>query len=88
MTRPDGRRHCPTMTAEIAVPDAADLLVKSPGVGLWRPAAAVGQAFGAGDIIGELIEFNLTSYLRTKLDQAKQAVHKLEQVVYEVSIRE
>ena len=42
----------------------------------------------AQEIIGELIEFNLTSYLRTKLDQAKQAVHKLEQVVYEVSIRE
>ena len=42
----------------------------------------------AQEIIGELIEFNLTSYLRTKLDQAKQAVHKLEQVVYEVSLRE
>jgi len=42
----------------------------------------------AREIIGELIEFNLTSYLRTKFDQAKQAVQKLEQVVYEVSIRE
>lgn len=42
----------------------------------------------AQEIIGELIEFNLTSYLRTKFDQAKQAVQKLEQVVYEVSIRE
>jgi len=40
------------------------------------------------EIIGELIEFNLTSYLRTKFDQAKQAVQKLEQVVYEVSLRE
>ena len=41
----------------------------------------------ANEIIGELIEFNLTSYLRTKFDQAKQAAHKLEQVVYEVAIR-
>ncbi|MDP2693217.1 MAG: hypothetical protein Q8O88_06320 [bacterium] len=41
----------------------------------------------AGDIIGELIEFNLTSYLRTKFDQAKQANQKLERVVYEVSLR-
>ena len=40
------------------------------------------------DIIGELIEFDLTSYLRTKFDQAKQANHRLEQVVYEVSLRE
>lgn len=39
------------------------------------------------EIIGELIEFNLTSYLRTKFDQAKQAVHKLEIVVYELSLR-
>jgi predicted translin family RNA/ssDNA-binding protein len=45
-------------------------------------------AVTAQEIIGELIEFNLTSYLRTKFDQAKQAVQKLEQVVYEVSIRE
>lgn len=41
----------------------------------------------AGDIIGELIEFNLTSYLRNKFDQAKGAAQKLEQVVYEVSLR-
>lgn len=39
------------------------------------------------EIVGELIEFNLTSYLRTKFDQAKQAVHKLEKVVYDVSLR-
>lgn len=39
-------------------------------------------------IVGELIEFNLTSYLRTKFDQAKQAVKKLEEVVYEVILRQ
>jgi predicted translin family RNA/ssDNA-binding protein len=41
-----------------------------------------------GDIVGELIEFNLTSYLRTKFDQAKGAVNRLENVVYELSLRE
>ena len=40
------------------------------------------------EIVGEMIEFNLTSYLRTKFDQAKGAVRKLEQVQYEVSLRE
>lgn len=45
-------------------------------------------AKAANDIIGALIEFDLTSYLRTKFDQAKQANHRLEQVVYEVSLRE
>ena len=38
-------------------------------------------------IIGELIEFNFTKYLRTKFDQAKQAVHKLEIIEYELSLR-
>lgn len=41
----------------------------------------------AAEIIGELIEFNLTSYLRTKFDQAKLAAQKLEYAVYEVSLR-
>lgn len=41
----------------------------------------------SSEILGELIEFNLTSYLRNKFDQAKQAVHKLEIVMYEVNLR-
>lgn len=41
----------------------------------------------AQDIVGELIEFNLTNYLRTKFDQAKNAVQKLEYVLYELSLR-
>lgn len=41
----------------------------------------------AQEIIGQLIEFNLTKYLRTKFDQAKFAVQKLEHVVYELSLR-
>jgi translin len=42
----------------------------------------------AGEIIGELMEFNLTKYLRNKFDQARQAAHKLEMVVYEVTLRQ
>lgn len=42
----------------------------------------------AENIIGELMEFDLTKYLRTKFDQAKQAAHRLEVVVYETSLRE
>lgn len=38
-------------------------------------------------IMGQLIEFNFTGYLRTKYDQAKQARRKLEEVVYELSLR-
>jgi len=39
------------------------------------------------EIVGSLMEFNLTKYLRNKFDQAKQAAHKVEVVVYEVSLR-
>jgi translin len=39
------------------------------------------------DIMGELIEFNLTSYLRTKHDQAKTNLRKLEQMIYEITLR-
>ncbi len=41
----------------------------------------------AQEIVGELIEFNLTKYLRNKFDQAKNAVNKLEYVVYELNLR-
>lgn len=39
------------------------------------------------DIMGELVEFNLTSYLRTKYDQAKGNLRKIEQMVYEIKLR-
>lgn len=42
----------------------------------------------ANEIVGELIEFDLTSYLRTKFDQAKQATNKLEHIVYDLSLRQ
>lgn len=44
-------------------------------------------SLAAEEIIGELMEFNLTKYLRNKFDQAKQAAHKLEVVVYETTLR-
>lgn len=39
------------------------------------------------EIIGELMDMDLTGYNRNKFDQAKGALHKLEQIVYEVSLR-
>ena len=52
-------------------------------VNMVEKCAEAGQ-----EIIGELIEFNLTSYLRNKFDQAKSARNKLELVRYELSLRE
>lgn len=39
------------------------------------------------DIMAELVEFDMTGYLRTKYDQAKQNLRKIEQINYEVNIR-
>jgi predicted translin family RNA/ssDNA-binding protein len=39
------------------------------------------------DIMAELVEFDMTGYLRTKYDQAKGHLRKIEQVNYEVKIR-
>lgn len=41
----------------------------------------------AEEIIGEMVDMDLTGYNRQKFDQAKQALNKLEQVVYEVSLK-
>lgn len=38
-------------------------------------------------VINELIDMDLTGYNRQKFDQAKQALHKLQQIVYEVSLK-
>ncbi|MBU0636780.1 MAG: hypothetical protein ABH818_01610 [Patescibacteria group bacterium] len=38
-------------------------------------------------IMSELIEFDLTSYLRTKYDQAKINSKKIEQINYEINLR-
>lgn len=39
------------------------------------------------EIMGQLVEFNMTGYLRTKYDQAKRNLRKIEQINYEVEIR-
>lgn len=39
------------------------------------------------DIMAELVEFNMTGYLRTKYDQAKGNLRKIEQINYEIKIR-
>lgn len=39
------------------------------------------------DILAELVEFDMTGYLRTKYDQARGNLRKIEQVNYEVSLR-
>lgn len=43
---------------------------------------------GVRDVIGELIKFNLTGYLRTKYDQAKHNLRRAEEVLYDVKMRE
>ena len=39
------------------------------------------------EILAELVEFDITGYLRTKYDQAKNNLRKIEQINYEIKIR-
>jgi len=39
------------------------------------------------DIMAELVKFDMTGYLRTKYDQAKTNLKKIEQINYEIKIR-
>lgn len=39
------------------------------------------------DIVAELIKFNLTGYLRTKYDQARNNLRKIEQINYEINLK-
>ncbi len=39
------------------------------------------------DVLSELVEFNMAGYLRTKYDQAKGNLRKIEQIDYEIKIR-
>lgn len=41
----------------------------------------------ADDLMAELVEFDMRSYLRTKYDQAKGHLRKIEQINYEVNLR-
>jgi len=42
---------------------------------------------GAEDIMSQLIDFDMTGYLRTKYDQARGHLRKLEQMAYEIKLR-
>jgi predicted translin family RNA/ssDNA-binding protein len=39
------------------------------------------------EILAELVEFDMTGYLRTKYDQARGNLRKMEQINYEISLR-
>lgn len=41
----------------------------------------------ADNIMAQLVDFDLTGYLRTKYDQARGHLRKLEQIAYEIRIR-
>ncbi len=41
----------------------------------------------ADNIMAQLVDFDLTSYLRTKYDQARGHLRKLEQMTYEIKLR-
>lgn len=41
----------------------------------------------AEDIMGQLIDFDMTGYLRTKYDQSRGHLRKLEQMAYEIKLR-
>ncbi len=45
------------------------------------------MARGVQAVLAELIKFNLTGYLRTKYDQAKQSLRRVEEVLYDVKMR-
>jgi len=40
------------------------------------------------NIMEELVEFDMTGYLRTKYDQAKGSLRKIEQITYDLKIRQ
>jgi predicted translin family RNA/ssDNA-binding protein len=42
---------------------------------------------GAEDIMAQLIDFDMTGYLRTKYDQARGHLRKLEQMAYEIKLQ-
>lgn len=41
-----------------------------------------------GDVIEDLLEYNLTGILRTKFDQAKRNLQRIEQMLYEINLKQ
>jgi predicted translin family RNA/ssDNA-binding protein len=59
--------------------------VNFAAAGHWEEVPKIKQIIN--DIMAELVQFDMTGYLRTKYDQAKGNLRKIEQVDYEVKLR-
>ena len=59
--------------------------VNTAAAGKTKEVEKINKAIG--DIMAELVEFDMTGYLRTKYDQAKNNLRKMEQIMYEVKLR-
>lgn len=53
--------------------------------GNYKEAQKINLAIN--EIMNELIEFDMTGYMRTKYDQAKNNLRKIEQINYEIKLR-
>ena len=59
--------------------------VNMAAAGKMKEVEKISKAIG--DIMAELVEFDMTGYLRTKYDQAKNNLRKMEQIIYEAKLR-
>lgn len=59
--------------------------IKMATLGKYKEVKKIHQI--ADDIMAELVEFDMRGYLRTKYDQAKGHLRKIEQINYEVNLR-
>ncbi len=62
------------------------LAVNKASEGKFKEVEKIKKAIN--EVMGELVEFNMAGYLRTKYDQAKGNLKKIEQISYEIKIRE
>lgn len=53
-----------------------------------HPEEAEKIKLAINDIMAELVEFDMTGYLRTKYDQAKTNLRKIEQIDYDIKLRQ
>lgn len=82
-----------SMTVDAYVGGLSDLTGELVRVATNRAArgdfAAVQQMNGIiNDIVAELVEFDLRGQLRNKYDQARNNLRKIEQIAYEVAMRQ
>ncbi|MCX6796455.1 MAG: hypothetical protein NTW06_03065 [Candidatus Falkowbacteria bacterium] len=61
------------------------LAINQAAVGKLKEVTRIKEIIN--EIMGELVQFDMTGYLRTKYDQAKGNLRKIEQVDYEIKIR-